>query len=202
MYFDFHSHLEKSMDQSVVGISGYKLSVTVACNLQPLFLGPFSVNKWSKSQYQIRVDQQFVKHSVQPVWKQQSAVMWLTDQLFMQSKCCMKPDESGFRVNMLRILHPVCFSSAPETESRQTAKLRNIRLKRDYSGSWTVRIQAGDSQQICQQVGRLKKIINTLQKRQQQKCLRTDLRLVCRGLCLPKVMLGIYWNLLVNSAAI
>lgn len=50
MYFDFHSHLEKSMDQSVVGISGYKLSVTVACHLQPLFLGPFSVNKWSKSQ--------------------------------------------------------------------------------------------------------------------------------------------------------
>lgn len=50
MYFDFHSHLEKSMDQSVVGISGYKLSVTVACHLQLLFLGPFSVNKWSKSQ--------------------------------------------------------------------------------------------------------------------------------------------------------
>lgn len=67
MHFDFHSHLEKSMDQSVVGISGYKLSVAVACHLQPLFLGPFAVNKGSKSQNQIPVDQQFVKHSVQPV---------------------------------------------------------------------------------------------------------------------------------------
>lgn len=30
MFFFLSSHLEKSMDQSVVGISGYKLSVTVS----------------------------------------------------------------------------------------------------------------------------------------------------------------------------